>query len=155
MYVLAIEETVETYPYSVADLKRDNPNVSFPRYITDELLADWNVFPVVERGLPDYNPATENIQQINPTFENDQWVTNWLITPVTAGLTEQRTEDEAEEVRHQRDQLLIACDWTQLTDSPLTDAEKTAWSEYRQELRAVPQQESFPWEVVWPSTPNS
>ena len=38
-------------------------------------------------------------------------------------------------VRQQRTQLLILTDWTQLPDSPLTDAKKAEWATYRQQLR--------------------
>jgi hypothetical protein len=34
--------------YSVAQLKKDNPLTSFPKDLPDELLATWNVHPVVD-----------------------------------------------------------------------------------------------------------
>lgn len=37
--------------------------------------------------------------------------------------------------RRRRDQLLAASDWTQLPDSPLSSSDRTAWGEYRQQLR--------------------
>ena len=49
-----------------------------------------------------------------------------------------------------RNELLSACDWTQLPDSP---ADHEAWAAYRQALRDVPAQEGFPWDVVWPEMP--
>lgn len=38
-------------------------------------------------------------------------------------------------VRKQRDELLLASDWTQGADSPLTDSKKAEWVTYRQALR--------------------
>lgn len=38
-------------------------------------------------------------------------------------------------VRQLRNQLLIGTDWTQVPDSPLTDAKKAEWATYRQQLR--------------------
>ena len=38
----------------------------------------------------------------------------------------------------ERHNLLVDSDWTQLPDSPLTDAEKQAWATYRQQLRDFP-----------------
>jgi hypothetical protein len=55
--------------------------------------------------------------------------------------------------RSERDFLLKKTDWTQLPDSPLTDAQKAEWSTYRQSLRDVPQQSGFPVNVVWPTEP--
>jgi len=51
-------------------------------------------------------------------------------------------------IRYQRDQLLLACDWTQISDS---QTDKAAWATYRQALRDVPTQSGFPWEVTWPT----
>lgn len=53
-------------------------------------------------------------------------------------------------VRSQRDALLAASDWTQVSDAPIDQA---AWAAYRQELRDIPQQAGFPTDVVWPTTP--
>lgn len=42
------------------------------------------------------------------------------------------------EMRQLRDALLVASDWTQIPDSPLTDAQRAAWATYRQALRDAP-----------------
>jgi len=60
-------------------------------------------------------------------------------------------EEKAEDVRAERDRLLAATDWTQLPDVP--EAVRQAWSVYRQALRDVPQQTSFPDAVAWPEKP--
>lgn len=44
-----------------------------------------------------------------------------------------------EELREQRNLLLQECDYTQLSDSPLSFEESEAWNEYRQKLRDMPQ----------------
>ena len=41
------------------------------------------------------------------------------------------------QIRQKRNVLLAESDWTQSNDSPLSDAEKTAWAEYRQSLRDI------------------
>lgn len=53
-------------------------------------------------------------------------------------------EISAIEIRSKRDQLLTASDWTQVSDSPLTQDQQSKWTEYRQYLRDIPQQEGFP-----------
>lgn len=58
-------------------------------------------------------------------------------------------------VRQQRNQLLSACDWTQMPDSPLSDAEKAAWADYRQQLRDLTENNDNPDAVVWPSEPTA
>jgi hypothetical protein len=66
--------------------------------------------------------------------------------------------------RDQRNQLLLESDWTQIPDSPLTDAKKAEWTEYRQALRDVIESipvDDFgavtidgPDQVVWPTPPS-
>lgn len=56
-------------------------------------------------------------------------------------------------VRDKRNILLSDCDWTQLTDAPLTTEIKATWSTYRQLLRDVPQQPVEPEVVIWPTQP--
>ena len=150
MYVLAPNQTVEIFPYSIGDLRRDNPNTSYPRNPSDTVLASWNVFPVTDEPTPVYNPATQNCNQIDPTLIDGKWVMTWAVTPATPEQIAERTSAKESEVRQQRNQLLSACDWTQLPDAPVDTA---AWATYRQELRDLTAQAGFPWEVVWPEEP--
>ena len=154
MYVLAPNQTVETYPYSIGALRRDNPSTSFPRNPSDAMLASWNVFPVTNKPAPNYNPATENCNQVDPTFVDNQWVMTWLVTPATPEQIAERTEAKANEVRQRRNELLADCDWTQLPDAPLDADAKLAWQLYRETLRMVPEQAGFPWNVEWPPLPS-
>jgi hypothetical protein len=64
------------------------------------------------------------------------------------------TDEQAASIRAQRDRLLAASDWTQVADSPLTTDVKTAWATYRQALRDVPAQSTFPASVTWPPAPS-
>lgn len=57
----------------------------------------------------------------------------------------------AEAQKAQRNSLLAASDWTQVTDAPV---DKTAWATYRQELRDISAQAGFPWNVEWPTQPE-
>ncbi len=58
-----------------------------------------------------------------------------------------------DKVKNQRNKLLSACDWTQLPDSPLSTEQKYSWAEYRQLLRDIPQNQTDPDNITWPSTP--
>jgi hypothetical protein len=57
-------------------------------------------------------------------------------------------------LRRKRDIKLFKSDWTQYTDSPLTDEVKTSWATYRQELRDLPANTDDPNAVVWPDAPE-
>ena len=56
-------------------------------------------------------------------------------------------------VRPERDKLLLESDWTQGTDSPLSDSKKAEWKTYRQALRDITTQ-SDPENVTWPTRPS-
>lgn len=58
-----------------------------------------------------------------------------------------------EQIRQQRNSLLLHSDWTQLPDAPLTVEQKAAWSVYRQELRDITNQAGFPTTVDWAVAP--
>ena len=57
-------------------------------------------------------------------------------------------------LRHYRDTLLRESDWTQFTDSPLTDSKKTEWKTYRQSLSDLPATESDPENATFPTKPS-
>ena len=49
--------------YSIGQLKRDNPNVSFPREIPNERLAEHGVFPYTTPARPAHDSATEEVRE--------------------------------------------------------------------------------------------
>ena len=63
------------------------------------------------------------------------------------------TEAMASTVRNERNRKLYECDWTQGKDIP--DSISIPWATYRQELRDVPSQPGFPYNVVWPTPPEA
>ena len=52
-----------------------------------------------------------------------------------------------------RNKLLFSTDWTQIPNNPLTSEKQAEWATYRQELRDIPQQSGYPYNVVWPVAP--
>jgi hypothetical protein len=59
----------------------------------------------------------------------------------------------ADEARAERTTRLASCDWTMLPDAPITDAQRTAWTAYREALRDVTNQPGFPAVIDWPAQP--
>lgn len=57
-------------------------------------------------------------------------------------------------IRGKRNQLLSACDWTQLPDTVMSFTQTQAWSEYRQALRDLPQTYANPLDTIWPQEPS-
>jgi hypothetical protein len=149
MYALIQDNTVQTYPYWIAQLRKDHPNTSFPKNPNEELLAEWNVVRVYPKDRPEAD-HTKNVTEGTPALQDGKWVQVWNITDATAEEIAQRTEDQANQVRAERNQKLSDTDWTQVADAPV---DKQAWADYRQALREVPDQAGFPWSVEWPEQP--
>jgi hypothetical protein len=135
--------------YTIEQLRRDNPQVSFPKAIPDDTLAEYDVYPVTPTDQPVVE-YTQNVVEGTPTQQDGEWVQVWDVTDASAEEIEQRTENRANEIRSQRNQKLSETDWTQVADAPV---DQQAWAVYRQELREVPEQIGFPWEVSWPTEP--
>lgn len=57
-------------------------------------------------------------------------------------------------LRNRRNGYLADSDWTQALDSPLTDAKKTEWASYRQNLRNFPGTVSDPSNASFPDKPD-
>lgn len=160
MYVLAPNQTVEIFPYSIGDLRRDNPSTSFPRNPSADLLAAWNVFPVVERSAPSFDYATENCNQVNPTLENGKWVMTWEVTNASAEEIAERTAARTVEVRQERNTKLLLTDWRVVYEMERAAIDglgvqyPLVWAEYRQALRDITTQDGFPHNVIWPQEPS-
>lgn len=60
---------------------------------------------------------------------------------------------QARNTKELRNQLLSACDWTQTLDAPLTEAKRTEYAKYRQDLRDITDQSGYPADINWPVNP--
>jgi hypothetical protein len=130
--------------YSIGKLRRDNPNVSFPKQPSDALLADWDVYPYTVVPKPTYDPLAQRCEATPIEQVSGAWLQSWTV--------ENLSQDDAERnVRSKRDGLLAESDWTQVADAPVDQA---AWATYRQALRDVPSQADFPYNVTWPTEPE-
>ena len=155
MYVFAPNQTVETFPYSIGNLRRDNPNTSFPRNPSDELLAEWNVFPVVKQDPPTFDAATQDLNESNPTLSSNQWLQTWSVTAASSDEIAQRTTDKQAEVRAQRNQLIAETDWVVVMAKETGTNIPSAMKTYRQALRDLPTTEAgFPHTMTWPTKPS-
>lgn len=130
--------------YSIGQLRRDNPNTSFPKQPSDALLAERDVYPYTVDPQPTYDSLTHRAAGAFVQDAQGAWSQSWSV--------EQLPQADAEHnVRNKRDSLLASSDWTQVADAPINQAE---WAAYRQALREVSQQAGFPYNVVWPTEPE-
>jgi len=121
-----------------------------------------NTFTVYDLTTGEIDHSTTTVAEINEVGLQDNqgiiegsYQANEFI--ITNGEAVVRTDNTLEILRLKRDALLTASDWTQVNDSPLTDAKKAEWATYRQALRDLPSQysdnDNFD-DVVFPTQPD-
>ena len=179
-YVKITNGAVAKYPYSTGQLRRDNPNVSFPRNIPVEIMRRYGMRPVTTEAMPDYDPLTQKVttattptrnvvrlmteedatdpitNEVNadlvgtPIYGND-WVLTRTVVDLTAEEVAEQDAATAEANRQKRNELIAETDYLALSDMTLS-AEMTA---YRQALRDITSHANWPNlnEADWPVKP--
>ena len=141
-------------------LRADNPGTSFPKQITTDILDGFGYDLVFHGAQPAPSGPYETVVRDGVEEINGKWHSKFIIGPVFADSDEEtayRTSIDnqvAANVRAERDRKLAACDWTVLTDSPLTTAKKTEWKTYRAALRDISAADGFPHTMEWPTEPS-
>ena len=156
---------------TISEFKADHPNTSFPKQITTQILDSYG-YDVVLNGAAATVTAPYGVSTRDGVEEIDgQWFTRFVAGPIFTDTTDDegnvtsaadnetayriRVDSKAaERVRADRNKRLAACDWTVLTDSPLTTAKKTEWKAYRTALRNISAADGFPHTMSWPTEPS-
>jgi len=133
------------------DLKKEYPSTCFPHPITPSDLPEGVV--IVEMSpQPENSDKTKIVEKsLTPLFENGTWKLSYNIRDMNQEELERLKQSEASNIRLIRDELLKQSDWTQFDDSPV---DKNLYTTYRQNLRDITKQESFPLSVMWPNKPD-
>ena len=79
---------------------------------------------------------------------------SWSLEKVPEKTEDEKLTEAKQAVRSKRDALLAESDYYLQPDYPATEEGLKAVKAYRTDLRNVPQQAGFPYDVVWPETPN-
>jgi hypothetical protein len=96
------------------------------------------------------NDYTKNITEGTPVLTDGVYYQNWIIENATESEINYRLENQWEEIRLIRNELLKESDWTQLSD--VSQTIKDLWTVYRQELRNITNQQN-PFNIEWPIKP--
>jgi hypothetical protein len=74
---------IGSWPYDLARLGVDFPNVSFPANPTPEDLAPFGIFPVVPTIAPPLDPPTQRLEEVYPILSKNEWLQNWRVVDLT------------------------------------------------------------------------
>lgn len=78
---------------------------------------------------------------------------SWSVEKIPEKTEAEKREEAEKSVRAKRDSLISETDYLLASDYPISAEDLEAVKVYRQALRDVPQQEGFPFDVVWPDLP--
>ena len=142
MYAKIVDGGVSAYPYTIAHLKADHPNTSFPDNPAETMLQGYGMFVVASAAQPTHDPSISFVAEGTPSLVDGKWTQTWQVR-------DYELATQQSNVRQERDKRLFETDYLALSDQTLS-AEMTA---YRQALRDVPAQAGFPASVTWPIRP--
>lgn len=143
MFIRTTNGTPETY--TIGQLRRDNPNVSFPKDIPAEVLADFGVYHVKLTPASQVDNKTHRHTQTVELI-GGEWTQVW-------DAVELPLDQASSNVRSYRDALLQESDWVVAKAYERGEPVSSDWASYRQALRDVTAQEGFPYSVTWPTKP--
>jgi hypothetical protein len=152
MYVKITNGSLDTYPYNVGQLRRDNKNTSFPKQIPDDMLESYGILPVTFADMPSINDRTQKTEQASePSLVDGKWTINWTTTDKTTEEIAEHDADTATQNRAARDSKLAKTDWHGMSDVTMSSEMTT----YRQALRDLPAHENWPnlEDADWPTAP--
>jgi hypothetical protein len=85
----------------------------------------------------------------------------WVVDAEAQTVTNNQDQADADalasswdNLRAERNALLVSSDWTQYNDSPLADQVKAEWTVYRETLRDLPENTDDPADPTWPTPPG-
>lgn len=139
-----INDQTQTVYRLHSEIRTGFPDVSMPAVLTDAVIESLGILPVILTAKPDGYV----VEELPPALIDGVWTQQWQIRPPT----ESETQAKADEVRAERNRRLSDCDWTQVADAPV---DKVQWATYRQALRDITALTGFPWEITWPTPPES
>lgn len=138
---------VAEYPVYEGDIRLRYPNVSFPAQFDPP-----EGYVAVADVAPPQVDHTQNLAEGEPAQIEGVWTRQWVVTDATPEQLVERSKAQWVRNRAERNALLTACDWTQLSDAPLTNVQTAQWATYRQALRDITAQPD-PFNIVWPQAP--
>lgn len=143
MYAKIIDNALIKYPYSLADMRAEYPNVDISDEPTGAQLAACNAKRATMGPPPTKSSRTHTF---STTFsDNDDG-------SVTIILVAHELDSRLAEfnMRDARDAALTRCDWVITRAFEEGTPVPPAYITYRQKLRNLPDQEGFPYNYVWP-----
>ena len=136
-------ETDTTSIVSDRQVRKANPNTSFPSTFSSSVLTDFGLLVLDFDAKPS---ATDSQKVIEGDIEvrDDVAYQTYAVADKSAEKIASELDGKKANVRAQRDAQLSATDWAILPDSALLASDKAIYTNYRTALRDAPAQDGFP-----------
>ena len=131
---------------------KENNGPSWDR-TTDEVLEALEADVVFEGPQPTPTRYQVAFRDGVEQQADGKWYTKYSVADMDAEAIAAKDAAQAAAVREDRNKRLADCDWRVIKHLELNENIPGVWEVYRQNLRDVPAQAGFPWEVIWPTEP--
>jgi hypothetical protein len=105
MYIRLIDQ--EPTRYSPNQLRRDYPHVSFPAEISEETLAEYDVFPLAGAQAPEAAPESR-VEESVAALIDGVWTQTWVQVLLTPDELTEQAEQASEQRKNERQQQSLA-----------------------------------------------
>lgn len=133
-------------------VRKANPNTSFPTPFSSAVLTDWGLLNIEQDAKPSITDSQKVIEGDIEVRDGVAYQT-YSVADKSAEKIAAELEGKKSKVRSQRNAQLSASDWAILPDTALSDANKTIYTNYRTALRDAPAQDGFP-DNALPESPD-
>jgi hypothetical protein len=146
-----MQVAILTNPITVGDYRELFANTSFPASgPSAEFLAENNAKKVTL--FKAHDRLTQKLVSCE-AYDDGEFVSLAQVADLTDEEIQSAKDSAMANIRSQRNQLLNACDWTQIADC--TIPKKSEWTTYRQTLRDLPSTVTDPRTFAdWPHNPD-
>lgn len=112
------------------------------------LIISNTIGEAIHLNVPEGTNTYSQIVSANPNLDLPTW------SDIEEEFESKKQLEILAPIRNARNRLLAECDWTQVSDAPLTEQQKQNWSTYRQELRNLTDNFVDEKSVNWPVKPE-
>ena len=128
-------------------------NTSFPKTWSPELVEELGLDVVFESPTPTTTVYQTAFKDGVEQDAQGRWVWKWSISEMDDDAKAAKDAEAAKGVRTTRDKLIAETDWIVIKNLELNQNIPGIWEVYRQNLRDLPKQAGFPWDITWPVKP--
>lgn len=158
MYAKLNEGAVAIYPYTLTQLRADNPLTSFTQSPSNEDLLPFNAV-IVDPVTAPVVPYTQTVTEGTPELEEGAWRQTWVVTEATEEEISDREVVMRGNVAAQAKAMLVESDWSEqpsVRNTAFTPhlSNGSAFDTYRLALRTIVINSPITVES-WPVRPNA